>query len=54
MIFTIRKLIVSYHKITDPKKIEKEMGFFLLKPVQKQHKKDTIRTNKIFRHSSNL
>ena len=35
MIFTVRRLIVSYHKITDPKKIEKEMGFFSTKTFSK-------------------
>ena len=35
----VRKLIVSNHEITDPQKIE--------------HKIDAIRTDKLFRHSSN-
>ena len=46
----VHRLITSNHEIADPQLIEQEI---LQKHFQKQHKKDIIRTDKLFRHSSN-
>ena len=48
----VHKLIVSNHEIADPQLIEQE--FFFYKSLFKNNiKKDVIRADKLFRHSSN-